>query len=57
MNGNVIWKIENTNPLLFENVQVWASSGRHGFPPADATIKDLEYENSGCVFCTVLSLK
>ena len=49
MDGNVWWKVENTNPLLFENVQVWASSSRHGYPPADAIIKDLDFENSGTV--------
>ena len=47
-------KSENINPLVFKNVQVWASSGRHGYPPADAIIKDLDYENSGIVFCIVL---
>ena len=51
MDGNVIGRVENTNPLLFENVQVWASSSRHGFPPADAIIKDLDFENSGKVSC------
>ena len=51
MDGNVLGKVENTNPLLFENVQVWASSSRHGYPPADAIIKDLDFENSGKVFC------
>ena len=49
MDGNVLGKSENTNPLLFENVEVWASSGHHGFPPADAIIKDLDFENSGTV--------
>ena len=36
---------ENNNPRTFNNVKVWASRGRHGFPPADAYIKQLEYEN------------
>ena len=42
-------KSENINPLVFNNVHVWASSGRHGYPPADAIIKDLDFENSGTV--------
>ena len=54
MDGNVLGKSENTNPLLFENVEVWASSGHHGYPPADAIIKDIVYENSGKVLCAEL---
>ena len=41
------WRQENNNPLTFSNVKVWASRGRDGFPPADAYIKHLEYENLG----------
>ena len=39
------WRQENNNPRTFSDVKVWASRGDHGFPPADAYIKHLEYEN------------
>ena len=50
IDGDRKWRQENNNPLTFSNVKVWASRGDHGFPPADAYIKHLEYEqieNSG----------
>ena len=45
MDGDVKWKIQNKNPLSFEDVKVWAAKAQHGFPPADAYFKDLQYEN------------
>ena len=40
------WKIKNDNPRSFDAVEVWAANAQHGFPPpADAYIKDLEYED------------
>ena len=53
------WRQENNNPRTFSNVKIWASRGRHGFPPADAYIKQLEYENIGSdsgVFSLLLML-
>ena len=43
------WRIENTNPKTFTNVDVWAAKASHGFPPADAYIENLEHENIGCI--------
>ena len=45
IDGEKKWRQENNNPRTFNNVKVWASRGDHGFPPADAYIKHLEYEN------------
>ena len=45
IDGEKKWRQENNNPRTFNNVEVWVSRGRHGFPPADAYIKLLEYEN------------
>ena len=51
------WRIENTNPKTFTNVNVWAAKASHGFPPADAYIENLEHENIGCILyfisCTI----
>ena len=30
--------------FVLEDVKVWAAEGRHGYPPADAQIKNLVYE-------------
>ena len=50
LNGARIWKLENSNPKIFSRVKVWAAEARHGFPPADAYIKNLLYENIGIYF-------
>ena len=39
--------MENTNPVIFNNVQVWAAKAAYNFPPADAYIRDLSYVNLG----------
>ena len=36
-------KTPNTNPMIYENVKVWAAQGKH-FPATNARIKELEYE-------------
>ena len=41
LNGAHKWIVENSSPRTFNNVKVWASRATHGFPPADAYIKDL----------------
>merc|ERR1712079_793688 len=41
LNGARKWIVENSSPRTFNNVKVWASRASHGFPPADAYIKDL----------------
>ena len=33
--------MENKNPGTFTNVKVWAAKARHGYPPADANIRNL----------------
>ena len=42
-----MWKVENNNPRTFRQVKFWAAMARHGFPPADASIKNLVYKNTG----------
>ena len=43
VNGNTIIKIQNTRPVKYQNVKVWAARGTP-FPAAvNARIKDLEY--------------
>ena len=43
VNGNSIKKIQNTKPVKYQNVKIWASRGI-SFPAAvNAKIKDLEY--------------
>ena len=43
LNGERKWRVENRNPRTFTNVKVWAAKARHGYPPADANIRNLEY--------------
>ena len=38
-----VTKTPNTNPMIYENVKVWAAQGKH-FPATNARIKELEYE-------------
>ena len=47
LNGRRMWKVENNNPKTFRQVKFWATEARHGFPPADASIRNLVYENTG----------
>ena len=47
LNGRVVRKVENNNPKTFNNVKVWATKAQYGFPPADAYIQELRYENLG----------
>ena len=47
LNQEVLVKMENTNPVIFNNVQVWAAKAAYNFPPADAYIRDLTYVNLG----------
>ena len=39
--------MENRNPVAFESVQVWAAQAQYNFPPANALIEALEFENIG----------
>ena len=51
-----MWKVENNNPKTFTQVKFWATEARHGFPPADASIRNLVYENTGTfelLFCAL----
>ena len=41
LNGVRKWRAENINPRTFTNVKVWAAKARHGYPPADANIRNL----------------
>ena len=57
LDGEILEKYENENPLSFNNVKVWAAKAKHGFPAADAFIGDFVYENIGMVpMTTYLSL-
>ena len=40
-------RVENGNPMEHLVVEVWAAQGHHGYPAADANIKNLVYENLG----------
>ena len=43
VNGNTIIKIQNTKPIKYQNVKIWAARG-NSYPAAtNARIKDLEY--------------
>ena len=56
LNGRRMWKVENNNPKTFAQVKFWATEARHGFPPADASIRNLVYENTGTfelLFCAL----
>ena len=54
LNGARIWKLENSNPKIFSRVKVWAAEARHAFPPADAYIKNLLYENIGILIVSFI---
>ena len=41
------WRLENGNPQSFSNVKIWAAQCRHGFPPANAYIDNLQYDLIG----------
>ena len=43
LNGKVVHRVENENPLTFNDVEVWASKGAYRHVPADAYIEDLRY--------------
>ena len=47
LNGVRKWKVQNTSPRTFRRVEFWAAEASHGFPPANAIIKNLVYENIG----------
>ena len=52
-----MWKVENKNPKTFRQVKFWATEARHGFPPADASIRNLFYKNTGTTFVLFHLLK
>ena len=54
LNGARIWKLENSSPRTFSRVKVWAAEARHAFPPADAYIKNLLYENIGICIVSII---
>ena len=41
LNGVRKWRAENINPRTYNSVKVWAAKARHGYPPADANIRNL----------------
>ena len=41
------WRLENRNSRSFSNVKIWAAQCRHGFPPANAYIDNLQYDSIG----------
>ena len=41
------WRLENRNVRRFSNVKIWAAQCRHGFPPANAYIDNLQYDLIG----------
>ena len=53
MDGKVEEKVKNTTPQHWRNVKVWMAEARHGYPPANVQIKNLEHINPGA-FITVL---
>ena len=59
LNGKVVHRVENENPLTFNDVEVWASKGAYRHVPADAYIEDLRYGDpagtSHSTQCTVSS--
>ena len=53
MDGKVEEKVKNTTPQHWRNVKVWMAEARHGYPPSNVQIKNLEHINPGA-FITVL---
>ena len=41
------WRLENRVSRRFSNVKIWAAQCRHGFPPANAYIDNLQYDLIG----------
>ena len=40
-------KLELSDRHEYESVKVWAAEARHGYPPADAELKSIEFNNAG----------
>ena len=49
MDGKIEAKVKNTTPQHWRNVKVWMAEARHGFPPANVQIKNLEHINPGAL--------
>ena len=47
VDGKIEAKVKNTTPQHWRNVKVWMAEARHGFPPANVQIKNLEHINPG----------
>ena len=47
MNGKVEAKVKNNDPQHWKNVKVWMAEARHGYPPSNVQIKNLEHVNPG----------
>ena len=47
LDGKLMKKLELSDRHEYEIVKVWAAEGRHGYPPADAELKSMEFDNVG----------
>ena len=54
MNGKVEAKVKNNDPQHWKNVKVWMAEARHGYPPANVQIKNVEHFNPGAFPLNVL---
>ena len=43
LDGRVVARVENTRPLQYTGVNVWAAQAQQGYPPTDAYIRNLQY--------------
>ena len=43
LDGRVVARVENTSPLQYAGVNVWAAQAQQGYPPTDAYIRNLQY--------------
>ena len=47
LDGKIIDYVEHKTAKHYNNVKVWIAEGRHHYPPANARVKELSYENTG----------
>ena len=47
MDGNVVKRVQNDNPLEYKDVEVWAAKVMEKYAAADAQIRNLETVDNG----------
>ena len=47
LDHRVVHTVEHKTAKHYNNVKVWIAEGRHHYPPANARVKELSYENTG----------